>query len=194
MKKKVKLFSTIASLCLAVALMAFGVWAATSSKYSVTSKVSFTSKDVMVTWTAKVVGGDTSKNGTENKVVVNANTNPGAAHTATPVDLGAQVFDTTTEAGLTITYTITCQNNGENIIRVTPAFKDTNKFATAQNVTVTYKMKNTTAGELTPSDWAEQTIAKGETATWEVALHMENITQDVAEQNLDVSFVAERAQ
>lgn len=192
MKKKVKLFSTIASLCLAVALMAFGVWAATSSKYSVTSKVSFTSKDVMVTWNAKVVGGKVTNNVTAPAVVVNATTNPGAEHKAEPVNLGAQEFDTTTTEGLTITYTITCQNNGENVIRVTPAFKDTKKFATAQNVVVTYKMKNTTAGDFTPGDWAVQTIAKGETATWEVALRMENITQDVAEQNLDVSFVAER--
>ena len=42
MKKKVKLFSTIASLCLAVALMAFGVWAATTASVGVTSSVTYT--------------------------------------------------------------------------------------------------------------------------------------------------------
>ena len=42
MKKKVKLFSTIASLCLAVALMAFGVWAASSANFGVTSTVKYT--------------------------------------------------------------------------------------------------------------------------------------------------------
>ena len=42
MKKKVKLFSTIASLCLAVALMAFGVWAASSTNFGVSSKVIYT--------------------------------------------------------------------------------------------------------------------------------------------------------
>lgn len=42
MKKKVKLFSTIASLCLAVALMVFGVLAATNVEFNVTNKVSFT--------------------------------------------------------------------------------------------------------------------------------------------------------
>ena len=41
MKKKVKLFSTIASLCLAVALMAFGVWAATTANFGVTSTVKY---------------------------------------------------------------------------------------------------------------------------------------------------------
>lgn len=42
MKKRVKLFTTIASLCLAVALMAFGVYAATTVTVSVTNQVSFT--------------------------------------------------------------------------------------------------------------------------------------------------------
>ena len=42
MKKKVKLFSTIASLCLAVALMAFGVWAAKTASVGVTSTIKYT--------------------------------------------------------------------------------------------------------------------------------------------------------
>lgn len=46
MKKKVKLFSTIASLCLAVALMAFGVYAATNLSLKMTSKVSFSVSEV----------------------------------------------------------------------------------------------------------------------------------------------------
>lgn len=39
--KKFKLFTTIASLCLAVALMAFGVYAATSASIGVTSSITF---------------------------------------------------------------------------------------------------------------------------------------------------------
>lgn len=57
MKKNFKLFSTIASLCLAVALMAFGVWAATSVSLGVTSKVSFTVSDVFVNITGKATLG-----------------------------------------------------------------------------------------------------------------------------------------
>ena len=41
MKRKFKLFATLASLCLSVALMAFGVYAATNVTYNVTSTVSF---------------------------------------------------------------------------------------------------------------------------------------------------------
>ena len=53
MKKKVKLFTTIASLCLAVALMAFGVYAATSVSFTISSKVSFTVSDVFVNVTGE---------------------------------------------------------------------------------------------------------------------------------------------
>lgn len=41
MKKKFKLITTIASLCLAVALMAFGVYAAINVNYTVTTNVSY---------------------------------------------------------------------------------------------------------------------------------------------------------
>ena len=41
MKKRVKLLTTIASLCLAVALMAFGVYAASQANFAVTSQVSY---------------------------------------------------------------------------------------------------------------------------------------------------------
>ena len=52
MKKRFKLFSTIASLCLAIALMAFGVYVATTASFSITNKVSFTAeKNVKATIT-----------------------------------------------------------------------------------------------------------------------------------------------
>ena len=43
--KKVKLFTTIASLCLAVALMAFGVYAATNVKFTISNNVSYTAAE-----------------------------------------------------------------------------------------------------------------------------------------------------
>ena len=41
MKKRVKLFTTIASLCMAVALMAFGVYAAKNTTVTVNSTVQY---------------------------------------------------------------------------------------------------------------------------------------------------------
>ncbi len=51
MKRKFKLFATVTSLCLSVALMAFGVYAATSVSYSVNGTVSYNMTDVLVTIT-----------------------------------------------------------------------------------------------------------------------------------------------
>lgn len=63
MKKKVKLFSTIASLCLAVALMAFGVWAATTAQFGISGKVTFTATQNVKATVAGVanVGGDNTQ-------------------------------------------------------------------------------------------------------------------------------------
>lgn len=48
MKRKFKLFATVASLCLSVALMAFGVYAASQVTYTVNGTVSYTLKSALV--------------------------------------------------------------------------------------------------------------------------------------------------
>ena len=48
--KKVKLFTTIASLCLAVALMAFGVYAAANIDMSVTGSIQFAATAIDGSW------------------------------------------------------------------------------------------------------------------------------------------------
>ena len=55
MKKGFKLVTTVASLVLAGALLAFGVYAATSSTLTINSTVTFTSEDVQVNVTEMVV-------------------------------------------------------------------------------------------------------------------------------------------
>ena len=53
MKRKFKLFATVASLCLSVALMAFGVYAASTVTYTVSGSVTYTMTDVLVKLTTK---------------------------------------------------------------------------------------------------------------------------------------------
>ena len=55
MRKKIKLVMTIASLCLAFAIMAFGVYAATSATFTITSKVTYVCNDVFVNVTVKTL-------------------------------------------------------------------------------------------------------------------------------------------
>ena len=58
MKKRVKLLTTIASLCLAVALMAFGVYAANQATLTLGSTVAFNSDNVAVGYTVNVAWAD----------------------------------------------------------------------------------------------------------------------------------------
>ena len=55
MKKRFKLITTIASLCLAVALMAFGVYAAAVTDLKVTGTISFVSTELDGSWALKSV-------------------------------------------------------------------------------------------------------------------------------------------
>lgn len=48
MRRKFKLFATVASLCLSVALMAFGVYAATTVNYTVSGSVTYEMNDALV--------------------------------------------------------------------------------------------------------------------------------------------------
>ena len=59
MKRKFKLFATVASLCLCFALMAFGVYAATNVKYTASGSVSYTVSDVKADFTLTVNKGST---------------------------------------------------------------------------------------------------------------------------------------
>ena len=63
MKRKIKVFSAIASLCLAVALMAFGVYAATQVTYTLSGSVTYTTNDVLVDISGSVAKAQATKYG-----------------------------------------------------------------------------------------------------------------------------------
>ena len=126
MKKRIKLFSTIASLCLAVALMAFGVWAATSAEFKATSTVAFTSTTVLIDVTGRVEGFATQENGKSASYSKPANPNSVEKFDET-WEIGALTFD---EDHQTITYTVTITNKSEFAITVAlhNAFTTTTDF------------------------------------------------------------------
>lgn len=136
MKRKFKLFATIASLCLSVALMAFGVYAATNSTYTVTSSVTFTSQ-VHVKWTGAVAGGKISGETKDTDHETDPTSTADQNYTWNLAD--ALEFGVADEAERTITYTFTCTNLGKDKIKVTAAttkfFGDANLVATAKSGT-----------------------------------------------------------
>ena len=119
MKRKFKLFATIASLCLCLALMAFGVYAASTVKYTASGSVSFEVSDVFVTMTSKLeatVGGTKSADvDDEQKSYTGDTTKVPSATTEYSKAFEAVAFKKT---GDNIILTVTIQNDGASKVNV----------------------------------------------------------------------------
>ena len=183
MKKGFKIATTVASLCLAVALMAFGVYAATSSTLTINSTVSFTSQDVQVKWTWEVAGGSlTTATSGDYQTTVEGNVDN------KDVNLGTVNFVTNNgETGKTITYTITCTNTGAKPVSITAPVSGL--FAGDENLNIVYTTNG--AGDT----WTDVTLDTdaGKTVIYEVTLTLNDATKDIATQTLSVAFVASPA-
>lgn len=174
MKKRLKLFSTIASLCLAVALMAFGVWAATKATFKATSTVSFSSTTVLIDVEGSVAGFATQQEGksatyshtADNTVVTEYNE---------IWDIGALTFDETNKE---ITYTVKITNKSEFAIKVVlhDAF--------------------TTTGDLQYDETGRADFASIEaqaSATYTLKVTLLHFDKTVTATDVNLSFVAEKA-
>ena len=222
MKKRVKLLTTIASLCLAVALMAFGVYAATQSTLTVNSTISFTSTDVKVLWTWEVTGGNitaadasvtsgsyeakTEGVPTDNKEVTLGKLVTQGEDTTT----GAISFDTSKVEGKTITYTIICQNTSAEAVKVTTAGT---LFVGDSNLEIKYYVDDTdkvqawndygdndtdTEVKADAKAFYELTAADAEgknggKVTFIVKVTLKDATLDIADQTMKPTFTAEKA-
>lgn len=190
MKKKVKLFSTIASLCLAVALMAFGVWAAAgAAKFATNSTVSFTATTaVFGTFEAKVALGEEVKHTiTATKQNVN-----GGAWEVTAGGVTTENLMGTTGAALGAALALT--QTGDKYT-FTYSFENTSPY------TINYKVATTLGASVKQVGDAEQdaitvvdvtnktgTILKGKKETWVVTVELKSL--DIAEsKDIPVKFV-----
>lgn len=174
MKKKFKLFATIGSLCLAVAMMTIGVLAATSQTLNVTSNVNFQTATVLVDIEGTVTGAVE----TVDKYTY---THDATDSTKQPTDwaIGALNFD---EDHKVITYTVKVTNKSEFAIKVT-ATPVAEKFPTTDE-----KMKV----EATLSDGADSVAANGE-ATYTVVLTLLDFSTSFSNTAVNFTIVATKA-
>ncbi len=174
MKRKVKIFASIASLCLAVALMAFGVYAATQVTYNVTGSVSFESQ-VAVTWTGNVTGGSLAA-AKDDTYQVTADETGGQGDDTW--EIGEIAFGTQT-AQRTITYTFTCTNNGTDPVKVSATASSMYKSDTL-DVTITEGKQNAPAPveNLTGSNVV--TLNSGEVYKLTITVYLNDITKELA--------------
>jgi len=169
MKKRVKLFTTIASLCLAVALMAFGVYAATQASFKITGSVTFTaSKDVYVALAeenAVTYAQGSTLNETAAANITGATTLEGTLSNAdwATVDAAGAPLATVTEGTLTnlnYAFKTAAQNDGTAVY----AYKVVVKFVATHamsNLTITL----TNSGEHTNVNYAASATCGGEAVT-----------------------------
>ncbi len=206
MKKRFKIITTVASLCLAVALMAFGVYAAANSTFTVTSSVSFTSQ-VAVTWGLTTEGGaeaNTHVTGYTKEVTADLgstkDTTDGAATSAViEKEIGDLAFGAADDDEKTITYTITAYNPSDSTAITVTCTSAT--LPTHNNVTVTVansvedtENSEIATGKAATLDGFSATVAAGDTLTITITCTIEDTAIAVANNNtLNVTLNATSA-
>ena len=194
MKRKFKLFATVASLCLSVALMAFGVYAATTVTYTVTGSVSF-SANVHCTWEVTATYGD--------GVTPVDTTGATASHTFEPTASGesasaeweptaAMQFDSATNHNKII-ITVKCTNLGAQAITI--GLGDGVALPTHANLTVTYNDgAPMESGELTTGYTAPVAAADAEGSTdvytFTMTLELKDLTKGLSPVSFTLPFTA----
>ena len=150
MKRKFKLFATIASLCLCLALMAFGVYAASNLSYKATSSVKFEISDVFATVhveMASTVGGVNGAAADKRYKSYDESDGAKAGNDelkAKEEALGAIVF---TKSGDKVTYTLTLTNDGASPITAGIQAEFTNPNDKALKVDLAYDNAGTAGTE-----------------------------------------------
>ena len=206
MKKRVKLFTTIASLCLAVALMAFGVYAAANVTYNVNGTVSYVMTDVLVNVSTKLEKSTTVvKKAVEGTDVTAIKAEAGTLSTVKEEPLfttinadGAandEVFDAAVAGGKgTKTLTGYTYNLAESSIYILTIKVETTNAA-GVNVTPTFTEEVNDAYEVVASHTAVEKVEKGAENAVEFVfcVVLRDVTKQVPE-NTTLNFTLEMAQ
>ncbi len=170
MKRKFKLFATVASLCLSVALMAFGVYAATQVTYTVSGNVSFTAHvDAKFTAGIYTATGGAQGNLWDTTGYTNEYDPKPTDETAASSEWqNANVVFTASKT--TAIYRITCTNEGSQTLYLHFATTDTHTLADqTDKLTVTIKVGTNTSGTDTLGDALTNDFETLKTTQGEVA-------------------------
>ncbi len=173
MKKKFKLFTTIAALSLSLGLMVFGIWAATSVNVTVSSNVSYTAEGVAFNLYGKSEALSSQPTGTitalteetaDQTLTVDV-TNAGSGNMTLP----DRDFSTT---NTWVVYTFTIENIGSNPIG------EITVDATCSHANIA----------LTQDDTSSLSITQGATASFRVYLHLTNENQTISGQPVEIEI------
>ena len=189
MKRKFKLFATVASLCLSVALMAFGVYAATTVTYTVSGSVSF-SANVYCKWDVTATYGDGSEAATAGTKTFNATDPEGSSDSWSPEE--AMQFGSETDHD-TIKITVKCTNLGAQAITI--GLGDGLALPAETDLTVVYS--DGTVGHETASSYTtDYTATVGATGsgsdvyTFTMTMTLKDLTKGLSPVSFTLPFTA----
>ena len=173
MKKKFKLFTTIAALSLSLGLMVFGIWAAASVNVTISSNVSYTAEGVAFNLYGKSEALASQPTGditalteeTADQTLTIDVTNAGSGNMTLP----DRDFSTT---NTWVVYTFTIENTGSNVIG------EVTVDATCSHANIA----------LTQDDTSSITLNNGETASFRVYLHLTNENQTISGQPVEIEI------
>ena len=190
MKRKFKLFATVASLCLSVALMAFGVYAATSVTYNVSGTVSFSSLEVASTWTAGAYKANETDPWGETTNGSYSTTAGQAGPLTNSATFPAVAFTTTDNV---VIYKITCKNDGSTPFYVHVASSGNELVDNDTKLTVEVEAGVKDAEEAVSGDIAgltTATVGVGQTYSWIITVTYNAFTEQLTETDIALQFTA----
>ena len=182
MKRKFKLITSVASLCLALTMMIFGVRAATNPQITVTGTVSFSATNVLATISGvKGTGVDTTWTTDLQDIVYTVGTAD-----AQSMDVGTiSLTDAVTSGGYKITVTSDFASGSNSLIKITSELPST-ITGTGYTVSYTGDANWTTATTTGLTAGASTTVTV--TITVDPAVASATFTEDIG-----MSIVLERA-
>ena len=204
MKRKFKLFATVASLCLSVALMAFGVYAASTVTYKVSGTVSYTMTDVLAKVSTKLYKiADYHKGNTDTTATTLAGLGEFTGVTIDDTDKEYQSYDETTnlpkdgtDAGADVTG-IAISFNDSTVWKIEIVIStvdpkgltvelaaDNNSFGVAKDANYVVTDENTYTGNITTSS--------PKTLTYYIVL--ESVLNPVAQTNFNINLDIKQVQ
>ena len=181
MKRKIKVFSAIASLCLAVALMAFGVYAATQVTYTLSGTVEYevagVIADIDVEWYTNDTllnvtdqAGNVTWNQTAETPALNGYDYNYGSTSDTPSDSIAATFGEYAAIKIVVTVTNYSKTNAINL-----AGTQIEKVGQDDNLVVQAKTGNATTVPVVPEDETTKAV------TLEYYVYLSDVTKSLAE-------------
>ncbi len=179
MSLKAKLISTISAMCLVIALVSVGVWAASTATVNLSGTLTFSATDVYCDVSGTFAG---MKDTAPSLDTLKWDSKSTAANTPTSGNVSTWAGNALNfqDDGTAITLTITIKNNSSERA-ITVSLTDTATATTGLGKAITYGGSAYTSG-------ASQTIAKSGTATFVITFSLSDANLDTTVTNAPYAY------